>query len=148
MSRNRSSSFPPTTATPGTISDHLRDDSSIQSPLAIARSISADLDAPASPLLDCIESNAELGPIRKRSVSDPTSVVRELKIPPDGHLSGSRECWSDENSVEDAWDAPRTKDAVRRYHALKELLATEYAYLEDLRFLVTVRHFLYTFQKY
>jgi hypothetical protein len=49
---------------------------------------------------------------------------------------------SDESSVEDAWDAVRSKDAVRRYHALKELLATEYGYLEDLRFLVTVCYFL------
>ncbi|KAF9569106.1 Dbl homology domain-containing protein [Agrocybe pediades] len=45
--------------------------------------------------------------------------------------------WSD-HSVEDLLDAERHKDAFRRYHALKELLATEVGYLADLKALVTV----------
>jgi len=147
MSRNRSSSLLPATTIPGVpLSDHLHDPSVMQGPLLIARSISADTDAPTSPPLNRIESSAELGPIRKRSMSDPTLVVRVSTNPPNGAtLSGSQDegaCSSDGSSVEDSWDAVRSKDAVRRYHALKELLTTEYGYLEDLRFLVTVCYFL------
>jgi len=145
MSRNRSSSFPPATTIPGgPLSDHFRDPSVMQGPLPIARSISADTDAPTSPPLNRIESSAGLGPIRKRSISDPTSVVRVSTNPPAVEDSPQDEdvCSSDGCSVGDTWDAVRSKDAVRRYHALKELLATEYGYLEDLRFLVTVCYFL------
>ncbi|CAA7260054.1 unnamed protein product [Cyclocybe aegerita] len=45
--------------------------------------------------------------------------------------------WSD-HSVEDIWEAEKNKDAVRKFHALKELLATEVGYLMDLKALVTV----------
>ncbi|KAH9482554.1 hypothetical protein JR316_0004654 [Psilocybe cubensis] len=45
--------------------------------------------------------------------------------------------WSD-HSVEDIWEIERHKDALRKYHALKELLATEVGYLVDLKALVTV----------
>lgn len=135
MSRRRSSSLPPTTLA---FSDNLRDVSDMQS-VAIAR---------PPLLLNHVESNAELGPMRKRSVSDPTSGARVSTNPTvgdDRDLScspGEVASWSDESSAEDAWNKARTKDAVRRYHVLKELLATEYGYLEDLRFLVTVCRFL------
>jgi hypothetical protein len=113
----------------------------MQSPLVIARSISANPDALIPPPLDRIEFNAGLGPIRKRSASDPTSAVRVSTHPPvrkDGETRDEEPSSSDESIVEDAWGSVQNKDAVRRYHALKELLATEYGYLEDLRFLVTV----------
>lgn len=45
--------------------------------------------------------------------------------------------WSD-YSVEDIWETERHKDALRRFHALKELLATEVRYFVDLKALVTV----------
>jgi len=45
--------------------------------------------------------------------------------------------WSD-YSVEDIWETERLKDALRRFHALKELLATEVRYFVDLKALVTV----------
>ena len=99
-----------------------------------------------------MESNAGLGPIRKRSASDPTSVVRVSTNPPVREdretLSACRDedpSSSDESIVGDPWGSVRSKDAVRRYHALKELLATEYGYLEDLRFLVTVCYFFIRF---
>ncbi|KAG6831396.1 hypothetical protein H0H92_010998 [Tricholoma furcatifolium] len=43
-----------------------------------------------------------------------------------------------DNESEDARQAEKAKDNVRRYHALKELLDTEVGYLLDLRALVTV----------
>ncbi|KAF8914188.1 hypothetical protein CPB84DRAFT_1840921 [Gymnopilus junonius] len=46
--------------------------------------------------------------------------------------------WSDHDSIEDVLDAERNKDALRKYHALKELLATELGYLTDLKAMVTV----------
>lgn len=45
--------------------------------------------------------------------------------------------WSD-HSVEDIWETERHKDSLRRFHALKELLATEVGYFVDLKALVTV----------
>ena len=49
--------------------------------------------------------------------------------------------WSD-HSVEGFWDTPeKSRDALRKFHALKELLATEVGYLKDLRALVTVTIF-------
>jgi hypothetical protein len=43
-----------------------------------------------------------------------------------------------DHSVEGLWETERHKDALRRFHALKELLATEVGYLVDLKALVTV----------
>ena len=143
MSRRRSSSSPPTTLA---FSDHLHDVSDMQIAV-IVRCTSPDPNAPP-PLLNHVESNAGLGPMLKRSVSDPTSGVRVSTDPTlseDGGLSysqGEVASCSDEHNAGDAWNKARTKDAVRRYHVLKELLATEYGYLEDLRFLVTVCRFL------
>lgn len=48
--------------------------------------------------------------------------------------------WSD-NDSDDTWHSEKAKDDIRKYHALKELLATEVGYLLDLRALVTVRLF-------
>ena len=46
--------------------------------------------------------------------------------------------WSD-HSVNHFWGTPeKTRDVLRKYHALKELFATEIGYLKDLRALVTV----------
>lgn len=45
--------------------------------------------------------------------------------------------WSD-HSIEDILETERYKDSLRKYHALKELLATEFGYLMDLKALVTV----------
>ncbi|KAF8165545.1 hypothetical protein B0H34DRAFT_647537 [Crassisporium funariophilum] len=45
--------------------------------------------------------------------------------------------WSD-HSIDDIWETERNKDALRKFHALKELLATEVGYLMDLKALVTV----------
>ncbi|KAF8969441.1 hypothetical protein BDZ97DRAFT_1962287 [Flammula alnicola] len=45
--------------------------------------------------------------------------------------------WSD-HSIEGIWETERNKDALRKFHALKELLATEVGYLMDLKALVTV----------
>jgi len=55
--------------------------------------------------------------------------------------------WSD-HSVEDLLDAERSKDVFRRYHALKELLATEVGYLADLKALVTVSNSLQLAQNF
>jgi len=44
-----------------------------------------------------------------------------------------------DHSMEGRWETERYKDALRRFHALKELLATEVGYLLDLKALVTVR---------
>lgn len=153
MSRNRSSSLPgPATATTDGSALHLRDGSVIRSPLAIARSISADSDAPGPPLVKPIDSKAELGPMLQRSVSDPTSALRISRKPLVGKhketWNGSRDedaSWSHETTADDSWDAVRRKDEMRRCHALKELLATEFGYLQDLRSLVTVRYFSYHF---
>jgi len=48
--------------------------------------------------------------------------------------------WSD-CSVDDFWGTERNRDALRKFHALKELLATEVGYLKDLKALVTVTIF-------
>lgn len=49
--------------------------------------------------------------------------------------------WSD-HSVDHFWGRPeKSRDALRNFHALKELLATEVGYLMDLRALVTVTIF-------
>ncbi|KAF8812238.1 Dbl homology domain-containing protein [Phlegmacium glaucopus] len=45
--------------------------------------------------------------------------------------------WSD-CSVDDFWVTERNRDIRRKFHALKELLATEVGYLKDLKALVTV----------
>ncbi|KAJ2931646.1 hypothetical protein H1R20_g5364, partial [Candolleomyces eurysporus] len=45
--------------------------------------------------------------------------------------------WSD-HSPEDIWEKERIKDARRKFHALKELLSTETAYLIHLKAFVTV----------
>ena len=45
--------------------------------------------------------------------------------------------WSD-HSLDDIWGTERNRDALRKFHALKELLATEVGYLKDLKALVTV----------
>ena len=47
--------------------------------------------------------------------------------------------WSDHDSIEAALEAEKNKDTLRKYHALKELLATELGYLTDLKALVSVR---------
>ena len=52
-----------------------------------------------------------------------------------GHAS-----WSD-HSIEDTREIERSKDAFRKFHALKELLATEVGYLMDLKALITVMSF-------
>ena len=73
-----------------------------------------------------------------RGPSDPLTYY-----PPDidngDTLCGSRDddvSWTDENCIEDPWEGERNKDAFRRFHALKELLATEVGYCTDLRFLL------------
>ena len=49
--------------------------------------------------------------------------------------------WSD-HSVDHFWGTPeKSRDTLRKFHALKELLATEVGYLKDLRALVTVTIF-------
>lgn len=49
--------------------------------------------------------------------------------------------WSD-HSVDHFWGTPeKSRDALRKFHALKELLATEVGYLKDLKALVTVTIF-------
>lgn len=59
------------------------------------------------------------------------SYLPEVTIP-----EGS---WSD-HSVDQFWGTPeKSRDALRKFHALKELLATEVGYLKDLKALVTVR---------
>lgn len=50
------------------------------------------------------------------------------------------ESWSD-HSIEDVREREKTKDALRKFHALKELLVTEAGYLNDLKALVTVSLF-------
>jgi hypothetical protein len=56
--------------------------------------------------------------------------------------------WSD-NDSDDIFLSEKLKDNIRKYYALKELLATEVGYLLDLRALVTVsvsaHLFLYVF---
>ena len=44
-----------------------------------------------------------------------------------------------ENDSDDIFQSEKVKDNIRKYYALKELLATEVGYLLDLRALVTVR---------
>ncbi|KAG6821574.1 hypothetical protein H0H93_000083 [Arthromyces matolae] len=46
--------------------------------------------------------------------------------------------WSEHESEEDSRQMEKSKDDIRKYHALKELLDTEVGYLLDLRALVTV----------
>ncbi|KAJ3506743.1 hypothetical protein NLJ89_g6701 [Agrocybe chaxingu] len=66
---------------------------------------------------------------------DTLRSLHETSTPTEEHSpTGS---WSD-HSVEDIWEAEKNKDAVRKFHALKELLATEVGYLMDLKALVTV----------
>lgn len=49
--------------------------------------------------------------------------------------------WSD-HSIDHFWGTPeKSRDALRKFHALKELLATEVGYLKDLKALVTVTIF-------
>ena len=53
-------------------------------------------------------------------------------------ITSLEDSWSD-HSVDHFWGTPeKSRDALRKFHALKELLATEVGYLKDLRALVTV----------
>ncbi|KAF9464392.1 hypothetical protein BDZ94DRAFT_1321048 [Collybia nuda] len=45
--------------------------------------------------------------------------------------------WSD-NDSDDTWNLEKTRDDIRKYYALRELLTTEMGYLLDLRALVSV----------
>lgn len=51
--------------------------------------------------------------------------------------------WSD-HGVDDFWSTEKNRDALRKFHALKELLATEVGYLNDLKALVTVTIFKFS----
>ncbi|KDR83963.1 hypothetical protein GALMADRAFT_236505 [Galerina marginata CBS 339.88] len=64
------------------------------------------------------------------TVGDKTGDFSPEEPSPDGS-------WSD-HSIEDIWEVEKNKDGFRKYHALKELLATEAGYLMDLKALVTV----------
>lgn len=66
--------------------------------------------------------------------SRPQSSGRENS--PDGS-------WSD-HSPEGIWEQERVKDALRRFHALKELLSTEAGYLTHLKAFVVVCSFVIT----
>ena len=140
--RNRSSSLPSPTARPA-VQNHTLDKHIVRSPHVLPRTFA---NAQKSCLFSPLSVNGHFGPKRrKRAVSDPLTYC-----PPDiddgDTLCGSRDddaSWTDENCIEDPWEGERNKDALRRFHALKELLATEVGYLADLRFLVTVRRFLF-----
>lgn len=58
----------------------------------------------------------------------------ETYVDEDGSPDGS---WSD-HTPDDASSTRTPKDVIRKYHAMKELLATEIGYLTDLKALVTV----------
>ncbi|EAU84367.2 hypothetical protein CC1G_01363 [Coprinopsis cinerea okayama7 len=87
---------------------------------------SAPHPKPIFSLHNCITDNdddsADSPESRPHSLNDDTS--------PDGSWSdcGPAEIWEEEE---------RSKDAARRYHALKELLSTEHGYVTDLRAFVT-----------
>jgi len=68
------------------------------------------------------------------SEDDPIIYKTSVSSPDELSPEGS---WSD-HSIEDIWETERHKDALRRFHALKELLATEIGYFVDLKALVTV----------
>ena len=55
--------------------------------------------------------------------------------------------WSD-HSVDDFNWGPKNRDDLRKFHALKELLATEVGYLKDLKALVTVTIFKFDNESY
>ncbi|KAJ7228501.1 hypothetical protein GGX14DRAFT_613172 [Mycena pura] len=91
---------------------------------------------PASPLSPSVSFPAQAGssssparrPRRPRALTDP--FVRRA----DGPESNTPVfCTSPDKANADECSAPRSKDDVRRYHALMELLATEVSYLADLR---------------
>lgn len=70
------------------------------------------------------------------SPSHPSSVQNDGSYLPE--VTSPEGSWSD-HSVNHFWGTPeKTRDVLRKYHALKELFATEIGYLKDLRALVTV----------
>jgi hypothetical protein len=69
------------------------------------------------------------------SARSPSCVENDGSYLPEAEGSS----WSD-HSVDHFWGTPeKSRDALRKFHALKELLATEVGYLKDLKALVTVR---------
>ncbi|PPQ77667.1 hypothetical protein CVT25_011102 [Psilocybe cyanescens] len=76
-----------------------------------------------------LSTNSTLGE-EESTVCDKSGACTPDEPSPDGS-------WSD-HSIEDIWEIERHKDTLRKYHALKELLATEVNYLVDLKALVTV----------
>ena len=70
------------------------------------------------------------------SPSHPSRVQNDGSYLPE--VTSPEGSWSD-HSVDHFWGTPeKSRDALRKFHALKELLATEIGYLKDLRALVTV----------
>lgn len=67
---------------------------------------------------------------------DDGSIYGKSNVPSPEEVSPAGS-WSD-HSIDDIWETERNKDALRKFHALKELLATEVGYLTDLKALVTV----------
>lgn len=57
------------------------------------------------------------------------------------HEETSAEGGSSDHSLDVRWHSEKSKDNIRKYHALMELLTTEVGYLIDLRALVTVSLF-------
>ncbi|KAF9055501.1 Dbl homology domain-containing protein [Hymenopellis radicata] len=56
-----------------------------------------------------------------------------------GSMDGSAEASSsDQNHASELWHVEKSKDDIRKYHALMELLSTEVRYLMDLRVLVMI----------
>lgn len=74
------------------------------------------------------------------SVSDNEDSPYDKDIPCLPEVTSPEGSWSD-HSVNDFLDKEKDRDALRKFHALKELLATEVGYLSDLKALVTVTIF-------
>ncbi|KAF9481823.1 Dbl homology domain-containing protein [Pholiota conissans] len=96
-------------------------------------------DDTSGPVCTCLENLA--GSYDKEESASPVSANEDDQLyEKDGTFTvepSPAGSWSD-HSIEDIRERERTKDALRKFHALKELLVTEAGYLIDLKALVTV----------
>ncbi|KAJ6490421.1 hypothetical protein C8R47DRAFT_1124570 [Mycena vitilis] len=107
----------------------------------VRRSVTCLVRRPQSPLGPSTSFPVTAGPSTPRLVranSDPTRPAL-MRCDSDVGFTRVSSPVSDLGSeAGDAWDAEKSKDDVRKYHALMELLATEASYLADLRALFSI----------
>lgn len=96
----------------------------VQSPRAVMQDL---VDLPF-----CGEGGPEVSAIKSAGLST-TQETNVLRVIDSGSPPGSSK-----NAPDNSWEFKKHNDTLRRFHALKELLSTEYSYLNDLRAFVSV----------